>query len=232
MRKKTEEIEYQKIENRIDNVESVLKTLDSDLDRLSLERKNVLREIKTLEKIKDDLTELQKWKDRAFERINNQDTRLDDRLRELKNLEERVEKAIILLGNKVEKAMNDQRSYFEEEISKIDSKLEKFKDFEKRATTFMNEMVEEYEKRFQILRGEIEMVPYGFPMIKQKPSKFLNKIKKTIFSKKQRISELEKKIKEQHKLIKKMMVELEDLAKSNSKTSDKNTEDVEIKKLL
>ena len=206
MRKKTE-IEYQKIENRVDSIESVLKTLDSDVDRLSLERKNVIREMRALEKIKDDLTELEKWKGRALERINNQDTRLDDRLRELKNLEERVEKT-----------MKDQRSYFEEGIFRIDSKLKKFEDFENRATTFMNEIVEEYEKRFEILRREIKMTPYGFPTIKEKPWKFLSKIKKTIFNKKQRIAELEKKVKEQHKLIKKMMDDLEDLTKSDSKT--------------
>ena len=210
MRKKTKEIKFQKIENRIDNLEHVLKTLDTDVDRLTLERKNILREFRTLEKIWDDLTELQKWKNRAFERIDNQDTRLDDRLRELENLEERVEKAIIILGNKVEKVMNDQRSYFKEAISRIDSRLKKLEDFESRATNFMNDVVGEYEKRFEILRREIKMTPYGFPTIKEKPWKFLTKIRKTILSKKQRITELEKKVKEQHKLIKKMMVELED----------------------
>lgn len=211
MLKNTEETKYQNIENRIDNIESVLKTLDSDVDKLTLERKNLLREIRTLEKIKDDLIELQKWKDRAFERINNQDTRLDDRLRELKNLEERVEKA-----------MKDQRLHFKEEISKIDSKLKKIEDFENRATTFMNEIVEEYEKRFEILKGEIKMAPYAFPTIKEKPSKFLNKIRKIILGKKVRISELENKVKEQQKLIKKMMNELEDLTESNSKSGDEN----------
>jgi len=230
MIKKTNEMEDEykeieknlsKIENRVDNIESVLKMLDSDMDRLGLQRKNILKEIRTLEKIKDDLAELQRWKDRAFERINNQDTRLDDRLRELKNLEDRVEKAVILLGDKVEEAMKNQRSYFEEEISKIDSRLKKFEDFENRVTTFMNEIVEEYEKRFEILKGEIEMAPYAFPTIKEKPSTFLNKIKKIIVGKKQRISELEKKVKEQHRLIKKMMVELEDLTK-NSKSGDEN----------
>jgi len=213
MTKNTSEMreEYHKIENRIDNIEHVIKTLDSDVDRLSLERKNVLREIRTLEKIKDDLAELQKWKDRALERISNQDTRLDDRLRELKILEDRVEKV-----------MKDQRSYFEEEISKIGSKFKKFEDFEKRATTFMNEIIEEYEKRFKILKGQIEMAPYAVPTIKEKQPKFLNKIRKIILGKKVRIAELEKKVKEQQKLIKKMMDELEDLTESNSKSGDEN----------
>jgi len=205
------------IENRIDNIESVIK------NRLSLDKEKFMREIRTLEKIQDDMTELQQWKDRAFERINNQDTRLDDRLRELKNLEERIEKTIIPLSNKVDKTMKDQGSYFEEEISKIKSILKKFKEFESRTTTFMNEIVEEYEKRFEILRGEIKMTPYAFPTIKEKKtSKFLNKIKKIILGKKVRVEELEKKVKEQHNLIKKMMDELEDLTESNSKSGDEN----------
>jgi hypothetical protein len=153
-----------------------------------------------------------------YQKIQN---RVDDRLMQLKNLEYRLEKAIILLGNKFEKAMNDQTSYFEEEISKINSVLKKIEDFENRVTTFMNEIVEEYEKRFEILRGEIKLAPYAPPTIKQRPSKFLHKIKKIIHGKKQRISQLEKKVKEQYKIIKKMMLDLEELTKDDDKSSSK-----------
>jgi len=132
MKKRLEGIDFNisQFSHRVDSIESRLKLLDSDTDRLASERASIQQEFKTIEKIKNDLSELEKWKYRAFERIDKQDAKIDDRMRELENLEKRMENSLKLLGEKFEKVIRDQREYFDGEIEKLSSQMKKLVDIQ------------------------------------------------------------------------------------------------------
>jgi chromosome segregation ATPase len=132
LKKRVEEINFSlsQFGHRVDSIESRLTSLDSDTDKLASERTSIQREFKILEKIKDDLSELQKWKDRAFERIDNQDAKIDDRFRELENLEKRMENALRLLGEKFEKVIGDQSENFDNEIEKLRLQMKELVDIQ------------------------------------------------------------------------------------------------------
>ncbi len=132
MKKRLEGIDFNisQFSHRVDSIESRLKLLDSDTDRLASERASIQQEFKIIENIKNDLTELEKWKHRAFERIDEQDAKIDDRMRELGSLEKRMENSLKLLGEKFENVIKDQREYFDGEIEKLSSQMEKIVDIQ------------------------------------------------------------------------------------------------------
>jgi len=289
--------QFSQLVNHVDIIESRIKNLISDTERLKLERKNTLTEMQTMEKLKDDLNELQEWKERAFERIENQENKLQDRLRELSDLEERVEEALKVFSEKVEKAFQQLKSFFEADLNKVNIKLnqlgdnqnfqtEKFRqeiqdtfnkkivprlsemevavkqvnsmhakfihlqkkaeelydgvsrfknkfektekdlnynmqqnirrveDFESRVTGFMNDLIEEYEKRFEAIKKELKMVPSQIAIKDVEKTGFLNRMKNVISKPNDRIFELEVKVKEQQILLKKMLEELKDLTRA------------------
>ena len=289
--------QFSQLVNHVDIIESRIKNLISDTERLKLERKETLIEMQTMEKLKDDLSELQEWKERAFERIENQDNKLQDRLRELSDLEERVEKALKVFSEKVDKAFKQLKSYFDNEIGKVNDVLKllgdnqrflsekireeienifnekivpgvsemqvavkkvnsmhakfihlqkkaeelysgvsRFKnkfdktekdlnynmqqnirrveDFENRVTGFMNDLIEEYEKRFEAIKKELKIVPSQIAVRDVEKTGFLNRMKNVISKPDERIFELEVKVKEQQMLLKKMLEELKDLTRA------------------
>jgi len=132
LKKRVEETNFNisQFSHRIDSFESKLTSLDSDTDRLASERITMLTELKTLEKLKDDLSELQKWKDRAFERIDNQDGKIDDRMRELGNLEKRIENSLRILGGNFEKVIKNQREDLDVEFEKLRSQMKELVDIQ------------------------------------------------------------------------------------------------------
>jgi len=294
---KTLTTQFSQLVNNVDTIESRIKNIISDTERLKSERNKTLTEIQTMEKIKDDIGELQEWKERAFERIENQENKLQDRLRELSDLEERVEEALKVFSEKVEKAFKQLKSHFDDEIEKIyseikalaenqrflsentrdgvenvfnkkivprisemqvavkkvnsmhakfihlqkkaeqlydgvsifKSKFEKtekdlnynmqqnikrLEDFENRVTGFMNDLIEEYEKRFEAIRKELRMVPSQVAVRGLEQKGFLNRMKNVISKKDERVLELEVKVKEQQILLKRMLEELKDLART------------------
>ena len=293
--------QFSQLVNHVDMIESRIKNIISDTDRLKAQRKEALTEMQTLEKINDDLQELQKWKERAFERIENQENKLQDRLRELNDLEERVEDALKVFSEKVENAFKQLKSYFDSQLDKRDSKikiladnqaflseknrddvenvfnkkivprisemqvavkkvnsmqakfnhlqkkaeelydgvsrfknkfekserelnfnmqqnLKRVEDFENRVTGFMNDLIEEYEKRFEAIKKELRMTPSKIKGVED--TGFLNRMKNLVSKKEDRVYDLEIKVKEQQLLLKKMLEELKDLARSELSGED------------
>jgi len=386
---------------RLDKIESQLKIHDSDIDDLSSKRKGFLKELEDLENAKEDISELEKWKQRASERlddqdqkidekimelgnledrvkkyleaidekldnvnkdlselekwkrhalesIGDQDKKIDDRMMELGNLEDRVENSLEAIDGKLERAIKDQRTYSDEQIkklelkikelsekqktfipdeklmdvineqktyiddqmSKLESKIKKLKnrqeslsvkaeedvrdiisneitprilkidnaltqikklniifqglrdrteklcqriitfktnfenkekdlkkemeknikkieEFEKRMTAFMNELVQEYEKRFEMVRSDMEKYVYPIPTrgsvepkTKFKSEGVLNRMKKIFMTedleKDRRIAQLENELKTQKIMMKKLLNELKSVTEEES----------------
>ncbi len=91
--------------------------------------------------------------------------------------------------------------------------VKKIEEFEKKMTGFMNELVQEYEKRFDMVRRDMEK--YVYPIgtkPKLKSEGFLNNMKKIFFKedleKDKKIGELEEELKEQKMLMKKLLNQL------------------------
>lgn len=291
--------QFSQLINHVDVIESRIKNLISDTERLKLERKNTLTEMQSLEKLKDDLGELQEWKQRAFERIENQENKLQDRLTELSGLEQRVEEALKVFSEKVENAFQQLKSYFEDELNKLNAKINeletnqnfltenfrqeiqdtfnkkivpslsemevavkqvnsmnakfiylqkkaeelydgvsrfknkfeksekdlnynmhqntrRIENFENRVTGFINDLIEEYEKRFETIKKELKMTPEQIVVQGVEQTGFLNRMKNLVSKRKDRVFELETKVKEQQLLLKKMLEELKDLAQTEN----------------
>jgi DNA anti-recombination protein RmuC len=109
--------------------------------------------------------------------------------------------------NKFDKTEKDLNYNIQQNIKRVE-------DFENRVTGFMNDLIEEYEKRFEAIKKELKMVPSQIAVSDVEQTGFLNRMKNVISKPNDRVFELEVKVKEQQILLKKMLEELKDLTRT------------------
>jgi len=118
---------------------------------------------------------------------------------------------------RIYKRISTFKSHFEDKEKNLKNEMKKnvkkTEAFEKKMTGFMNELVQEYEKRFDIIRVDMEKYVYPIGIKPELKSEgFLNNMKKIFFKedleKNAKIIKLENELKEQKMLMKKLLNEL------------------------
>ncbi len=146
----------------------------------------------------------------------NQMKKLNIIFQGLRNRTEKLYQGLAMFKSDFEDTEKDLKIMMQDNTKKRE-------EFEMRMTSFMNELVQEYEKRFDMVRKYIEDFGYGSFESKRKfkSEGFLNKIKKIFIKddieKDKKIAELETRVRQQHVQMKKLLLELKSVIKSKSK---------------